>query len=901
MKKISALSVILFALLWCGESSAQNAITFWKNGEATIVDYPDSVSFIDAYNPQNAWNVTTYWKDGQAFAVYSPDSMFLWNNDASFAGKQDRESNVMPTATESFLEQLTSDEKAVTITVYSKEDSLQYDALAQDVLKMCAIDAQGGPYGMPGKKVSLADDGTGQEVIRTNGINKLRGYNIEQLDWNSGLWGNTRYGGFETYYNTMTENGKRYMIVVFYYQGGFPNKKTAYVKLGQVNSGPIVGAVNIYPGQEYAFIKVCIDDYLKGNGCANFFPLLITDDSQARNYLNPFLVKYDPVLHSSWRDQYFGYEFGTVNGVSVYYNRNTYHQKKGLLRNQSSASDATFQCVELCKRYIKKLNSHIRRTSDWGNANEWPYNRANDNMDQGAYLVFPNDGRRQVREGDFIVWDHSTWGHMGVVVKATDNYVSIAHQNGGVGTNSLPIGTRLKVEEGIVRDIKPGTDHSPIFGGVTPIPFIIRVNSDAESTHAYSSTMSVNTTNMNFGKLDVGESSTKSFEISNPDGYSTLNVSYVRISKGKAFSTDAVSCTIEPGRTKTFNVTFAPTGSGDYEDRIVIQSDADDNPNWTIRLTGTGKGNNTCPALVTLVNLADVAYGRYEDFPNNMYFFVNAVLRDMTDVEEWGVYFDQDTDKLLFAFDEVARAQSIMLRCSSRGENGLIKLNLDSFVAQYDDEVGVYVKKRDWMTGETVTLYGDLFSFSLRYDTQPSYEFSSPVIIDTKTVETDGDNIQYQTSFMFRHQLTGSFWIDYIDIGVSGGNWAMADNPAWYPFSDVSGDQTWTSTYWSYSAVLEHSLWRTLHLRNNRTLKSNYLNFKGDGTTITDIWVSSSPAYAPKKTQDMQKKPAGATDEQFQYVISNTAAEEINMEKASPKQIRKEISYKGGILGACEP
>ena len=89
-----------------------------------------------------------------------------------------------------------------------------------------------------------------------------------------------------------------------------------------------------------------------------------------------------------------------------------------------------------------------------------------------------------------------------------------------------------------------------------------------------------------------------------------------------------------------------------------------------------------------------------------------------------------------------------------------------------------------------------------------------------------------------------------------GGNWAMADNPAWYPFSDVSGDQTWTSTYWSYSAVLEHSLWRTLHLRNNRTLKSNYLNFKGDGTTITDIWVSSSPAYAPKKTQDMQKKPA---------------------------------------------
>ena len=901
MKKINALLILLFALLWFGESSAQNAITFWKNGEATIIDYPDSISFRDANNPQNAKNVTTYWKDGQAFAVDSPDSMFLWNNDASFAGIQDKGSNIMPTTTERFLEQLTSDEKAATITVYSEEDSLKYDALVQDVLKMCAIDVQGGAYGVPGKKVSQADDGIGQEVIRTNGINKLRGYHIEQLDWNSGLWGNTRYGGFETFFNTMTENGKRYMIVVFYYQGGFPNKKTAYVKLGQVNSGPIVGAVNIYPGQDYAFIKVCIDDYLKGYGCANFFPLLITDDSQARNYLNPFLVKYDPVLYSNWRDQYYGYEFGTINGVSVYYNKDTFHQEKGLLRNQSSAGDAEFQCVELCKRYIKTLNGHIRRTSGWGDANEWPYNRANDNIDEGAYLVFPNDGRRQVREGDLVVWDHKKWGHMGVVVKATDNYVSIAHQNGGVGTHSLPIGTRLKVEEGIVRDIKPGSDHSPIFGGVTPIPFIIRVNSDAESAKTYYSTMSVNTTNLKFGKVDVGDSSTKSFEISNPNGHSTLTVSYVRLTKGKVFSTDAVSCSIEPGRTKTFNVTFAPTGSGDYEDRIVIQSDADDNPNWMIRLSGSGKGNNICPAFVSSVDLVDVAYGRYEDFPNNMYFNVNAVLKDLTDVEEWGVYFDQDTDTLMFDFEEVGRVKSIMLRCSSRGENGLIKLDLDSYIAKYDDEVGVYVRKRDKTTGELVTLYGDLFRFILRYDTMPSYRFYDPFIIETKTVESEDDNTQYQTSFVFRHELKGAFWIDYIDIGVSGGNWAMSDNPAWYPVSDVSGDQTWTSTYWSYSAVLEHSLWRILHLRNNRTQNSNYLNFKGDGTTITDIWVSSSPAYAPKKPQDMQKKPADAADERFQYVISNTAAEEINKEVASPKQIRKEISYKGGILGACEP
>ena len=444
MKKISVLLLVLCALMWSENSSAQNAITFWKNGLSNIINNPDSIYFKDLSYPENTGNATTYWKDGQAIVVSAPDSMFLWNYNSFFAGKQDRDDTVMSTRTERFLQQMSSDEETATITVYSEEDSLKYDALAQ-------------------------------EVIGTKGINVLRGFIIEQQDWNSGLWGKTRYGGFETYYNTIIENDKRYLLVVFYYQGGFPNKKTAYVKLGQVNSGPIVGAVNIYPGQEYAFIKVCIDDFITGYGCANFFPLLITEGSKARNYLNPFMVQHDPVITAGWCEQHFGYEFGSINGVSVYYNKDTNDPKKGLVRNQSIANDATFQNVELCKRYIKNLNGKINRRTDWGNANAWPNNRTNDDIDHGAYIVYPNDGRNQVREGDLIVWDHSTWGHIGVVTKTTENYISVAHQNGGVGINALPIGMTLKKENGIVKDIRPGSDHSPLFAGVIPSPYFIQI------------------------------------------------------------------------------------------------------------------------------------------------------------------------------------------------------------------------------------------------------------------------------------------------------------------------------------------------------------------------------------------------------------------------------------------
>ncbi len=1010
MKK-TVVSLLMLCAMMCVESAqAQNAVTFWKNGRATVIDTPDSVTFNDSSNPQNTGNAATYWRDGQPTVVSAPDSMFLWNGSFLFSGEQDGNANVVPTSMETFIGQLPSDEETAPVAAYSAEDSLSWDALAKEVLNKFAAGRQEGTLGAPLKRLSQADGEQAQEVVRTNGINQLRGLVIEQLDWNSGQWGNTRYGGFETYFNTSIVGGKRYLLVVFYYPGGFPNKKTAHVKLGQVNSGPIVGSVNIYPGQEYAFVKVCLDDYIKGYGCANFCPLLITEGTKARNYLNPLFVRQDPIVAPGWREQYFGYELGTVNGVSVYYNKDTYDKKRGTLRNQSMASDAIYQSVELCKRYVRSLNKGIQRVYGWGNANQWPANRAGDDIDAGKYLVFPNDGRQQVREGDLVVWDHTTWGHIGVVVKTAPSYVSVAHQNAGVGTNDLPIGSQLKVENGIVRDIKPGSDHSPIFGGVVPIPYFIRVNSIAETAASYSATMDVSTTNLSFGPVEVEGSLTKSFVVSNPRGSSTLTVSSVSLSRGGAFSTDAAACTIGPGETRTFSVTFSPAATGNYDDRIVITSNADDNPTWTIRLSGIGQGEamagtidisprsinfgtvgenspqtrsftvrNTgyyditfsvsqppypfsipeagrnitlhqgdshdvevtcagldpgevvenvfvrissnaanhhevngimlsangegtgpeCPAMVTIVELAGVEYKILEDLPNIMYFNVNAVLKDLTDVEEWGVYFNRDNEKLTFSFESVYRAQNITLSCSSTGENGLMKLDVNNFVATYDDMVGVYVKKLDRKTGEQIIIYGDMFPFSLRYDTPPSFTFSSPYILETKELETDGDNIKYQTSFMFHYNLLGAFWIDYIDTGISGSNWSLGENAIWVAQRDRYGDQKWSENYWSNSGDLGHSIWRILHLRNYKTMTSNYLNFKGEGK-LTDVWVTSSPVYAPKSLQDKQMKPAGTQEATFPYVLRAGAPEEQGQEAEASRTVRKAYPYKGGMLGVCK-
>ena len=583
---MNKISTIIFLLLICfgvGRIDAQNAVTYWKNGESAIIYSPDSIHFDYESNK----NIMTLWFGSKPTSIINPDSIYFWNSTPFITNEVETVIDVEPTPIEEQIMEMTSDEETSEFTVYSESDSLEYDNLAQEVLSLFTIaddDESEEVKKTINRRNADSQEDLAEEAIRKNGKNIFNGIIIEQQDWNSGTWGKTHYGGFETFYNTYEKYGRRYLLVVFYHKGGFPYKRTAYLKLGQVNSGKIIAKSTISTGQEYTFLSVCIDDYLGNYGCVNFYPLLITEKSNARHYLNPIFVKTDPLISSSWRDQYYKYEFGKINGVSVYFNNDS---QKG----NSNQGDGGYQCVELCKRYVKELNDKIDRkySATWGNAKQWPDKRANDDVDPGEYLVLANDGYSRVREGDLIVWNYGSFGHIGVVIKTTKTYISVAHQNGGVGTNALPIGSTLKIEDGVVKDIRPGSNKSPIFKTSHPISHFIRINSPFESYDSYDQALTASTTNMKFG-ASVGSSKTKTFTIKN-NGLYDLTISSCDLTKGDVFSIDIPTYTIAPGKEETFNVTFTPSASGEFKDRIIINSNAEDNPVWVIHLTGKATGD----------------------------------------------------------------------------------------------------------------------------------------------------------------------------------------------------------------------------------------------------------------------------------------------------------------------
>lgn len=576
------LLLVLSFVIFTYASWGQNSLTIWNNGESTIIESLDSVKFESNIN--NNGDGLSIWKNGQSTALNMPDSISFWNNDYYYPGGVDNGEFEEPTKMEIEINQMSSDEDTAPEFIYSEQDSISYASVAQDLINRFANGNSDDSEFFSSLSGTRSDDDHAQDAIESNcGINELSGYIVEQQGRNSGIWGNTRFGGFNSFYKAYMENGRKTLLVVFYYKGGFPNGKTAYIKLGQPNSGKILGSRKIKHGKEYDFIKVDIEKYIKDYGCVNFFPLLITDGSGARNYLNPIFIKSEPIVPDGWEDFAYGQEFGRINGVSVYCN-------KGTKRNQGGLK---YQCVELCKRYFVDLNSNLKLgyNSSWGDAHMWPQNRSGDD----DYIVYENDGSEKVREGDLIVWPRC---HIAVVIKTTDSHISIAHQNGGDSPTSLPIGTSLKLANGKIIDEKPGTNKSPIYAKSSEISHFIRINSTNEHYKSFSSSMVLNTTKLNYKEIEVGKSRTANVRITN-NGLSDLTISSVRLSNETAFSTDLTECTIGYGETKKFTITFMPKKAENYEARLVIKSDASDNPTWTINLLGVGFGdtdnNLACP------------------------------------------------------------------------------------------------------------------------------------------------------------------------------------------------------------------------------------------------------------------------------------------------------------------
>ena len=267
---------------------------------------------------------------------------------------------------------------------------------------------------------------------------------------------------------------------------------------------------------------------------------------------------------------------------------------------------------------------------------------------------------------------------------------------------------------------------------------------------------------------------------------------------------------------------------------------------------------------VKFIEALYVANGEQNTPANKFYFDVSAVSEDMQDVREWGVYSNQ---KHLIPFKSLEDKQGIHLV----GEltDAQIRFNYTNFVAETDVEIGAYIKKYNAKTNQIQTLLGPLKTYTLRYDTKPSIVFSNPKIISTEVIgsktnyDDDGNpytDYHYSTSLNYDTEVTGSFWIEQVTMGISGSEWSLS-NPSWsqHPSSDGIYEGGNSSEYWTSTKSLGHTYWYNLHLRNGDILKSNYLNLSGSGT-LTSIWVSSAPSFVKriesKQIAGQRNKPA---------------------------------------------
>lgn len=558
-------------------------------------------------------NAITIWKDGVPTIIYAPDKVYLWNTENEVFESSDRDDIELsePTATEQKVIQLTNDETTAPVVLFTSEETQKYDAMAQDViakfLGKASVRRQTALT-----RTSYEDlDPLAQEAIRDNGDNIFSDVlDIGQADWNSGRWGKTRYaadGEFENFYNTYYDDqGRRCLLIVFYHKGGFPNNKLVAVKMGQVNSGVLIDKLRpISAGSEYGYVPVCIDDYLGNNsyGRMTLFPLMMTEmpgvDNKAqwpRWYLNPFVVKTIPEMPQNWKDFKYNEEFGKIDGVPVNCNTHGEYNKTGKLKiNQSVSGDN--QCVTLCAKYAKDIYKIEKNTMV--SAHKWPYTR-----DANVWIVIPNNGSRQVREGDFIVWEYykdgEKTGHIAVVIQTARDSIVIAHQNGGPGDNAWPIGTSLALENRVIKDQMPKAARSPIYGtNQHPITYIIRKNHSAEDENNEVSdyipkAMKVSTSKKDFGKVNVGEEVVWPFTVKNTGFTKPLHVSSISVKGDQVFSVENFSaCDIDFDQSRTYNVVFKPTRGQEFSGTIIIESDADDNPVWEISVTGKGVGGGS--------------------------------------------------------------------------------------------------------------------------------------------------------------------------------------------------------------------------------------------------------------------------------------------------------------------
>lgn len=108
-------------------------------------------------------------------------------------------------------------------------------------------------------------------------------------------------------------------------------------------------------------------------------------------------------------------------------------------------------------------------------------------------------------------------------------------------------------------------------------------------------TIEASPTSLSFGKVNVGESASKTFSIKNT-GKAEVKVSGISAPEG--YSVDATTpLSIGVGQSKTITVTFTPTDGKAYNGTVTISSDAESQPKVTLTGTGVKQSSETFQAV----------------------------------------------------------------------------------------------------------------------------------------------------------------------------------------------------------------------------------------------------------------------------------------------------------------
>jgi hypothetical protein len=135
-------------------------------------------------------------------------------------------------------------------------------------------------------------------------------------------------------------------------------------------------------------------------------------------------------------------------------------------------------------------------------------------------------------------------------------------------------------------------------------------------------TYAINLTSHDFGIVNAGDSSTKQFTITNSHGSEFIVGNIIRINGyivnqiSKA-SGDTVRYVVPPLSSKTFDLIFAPAGSGVFNGNIIITSTASGHETEYISVSGTGAAPDlNAPVQISATTAPETSVNKYFDIEN---------------------------------------------------------------------------------------------------------------------------------------------------------------------------------------------------------------------------------------------------------------------------------------------